>query len=83
VGMYDSYVTIYWPRTGYQLEYLYWMVIADFKKNKIATHVLEFPISVYQGGEISTLRIQLWRYIPVFRPAIVFDGRSKFRFQYG
>ncbi|MCM4173860.1 PorT family protein [Arenibacter sp. TNZ] len=76
-AMNSYYTNLLASQQGTQLEYSVLDGDADFKRNKIATHVLEFPFQ-FRWRNSTPKEYKFWRVYTGIKAGYVFDGRSKF-----
>lgn len=76
-GINSYYTNLLASQQGEKVEYSILDSEADFKRNKIATHVLEFPVQ-FRWRNSTPEEYKFWRIYTGIKMAYVFDGRSKF-----
>ena len=76
-GINSYYTNLLAFRQGTELEYMVLDGDADFKRNKIATHVLELPFQ-FRWRNSTPEEYKFWRIYTGIKIGYVFDGRSKY-----
>ncbi|MCM4152857.1 PorT family protein [Arenibacter sp. N53] len=76
-GINSYYTNLLASQQGTELEYTILDSDADFKRNKIATHVLELPFQ-FRWRNSTPQEYKFWRIYTGIKMGYVFDGRSKY-----
>jgi hypothetical protein len=76
-GINSYYTNLLASQQDSQIEYSVLDSNSDFKRNKIATHVLEFPFQL-RWRNSTPEEYKFWRIYTGIKVGYVFDGRSKF-----
>ena len=76
-GINSYYTNLLASQQGTELEYTVLDSDADFRRNKIATHVLELPFQ-FRWRNSTPQEYKFWRIYTGIKMGYVFDGRSKY-----